>query len=266
MLQATIDELNLNQLLNQLSAVEQEHHISAIPHLDCDDPMFHWVFRNIDFRQWGFDREYSVLCLTSVSERNVCQLSSYFMGREKESGHYVMPIFCSAILQGKLIEDKSSIVTFIHTILQQLIRCLPVEKMILVLQSFFHLLLEKTLENEEYLGWKEVEFNERIFLKYMKIVLENTTMNDFLRTMKALDFEWQRQLLVVIDGLDIIQSAEELFGGIYSLVKHLQRRNSNIKVLLTGRPTAEITQFFREFLHIDHDKERKGWPAVYILI
>ncbi|KAL7791463.1 purine and uridine phosphorylase [Trichoderma ceciliae] len=256
MLQSTVSELNLNQLLNILSAAEQEYHISAIPRLDCDDPMFHWVFRNIDFMQWNSTRGPPVLCLSSLPERQICRVSSYIADQQKKAGHPVMQIFCSTVFQGKAIEHNSIVARFVHTILQQLIRCSPMDKRILIIRSFFNSLLQEIFPNKKVLNWKAMGFDDKVDTKNIKNLLTIASMNDLLiALLRALDCGGQPRL-VVIDGLDMIDSVNELIRCIRSLIEHLQQRDPKVKILITGLPSVEIMDFFREFLYIEHNKER----------
>ncbi|KAK8924411.1 hypothetical protein VCV18_004833 [Metarhizium anisopliae] len=90
---SAIDELNLDQFLRMLSRVDQDSHISAIPHPDREDPRFHWIFKNVDFKQWSYAKRSQVLCLSGRAERNISQVSSYIVDQEKKRDHPILPLF-----------------------------------------------------------------------------------------------------------------------------------------------------------------------------
>ncbi|KAI9869033.1 MAG: hypothetical protein M1813_002856 [Trichoglossum hirsutum] len=48
-----IDNIDSNQFLSILPTANQEEYISKNQVIDCDQPKFHWIFRNMDFRQWN---------------------------------------------------------------------------------------------------------------------------------------------------------------------------------------------------------------------
>lgn len=255
MLQATLYDFSLNRLLNVLlSASTQRRYHSLTTCIDYDDPKFHWVLRNIDFEQWSLEGGPTALCLTAVlPENGLCQLSSYIVDQKKAAGYSILPIFCSSMV------DKPSMTALLHLFLLELVYCSPEAQKTAIIRGFFNKLLEKPIVRG-YLDWKEKKFTEEIFSKYMKITLEGATTQDLLTSLKvALDFERQKRLLAVVDGLDVMDSADELVGYVLPLVKHLQQQKPNAKILLTSSARSKTIKLFQEFLHIECDKERKGW-------
>jgi len=119
MLRSAINDLNLDQFLPMLSVIDQDEHISAIPHPDCDHPMFYWIFRNKDFSQWSSAECSRVLWLSGLPERNIDQVSSYVVHQEKETALetdcFVLYFFCSSA-----IRRRSSVTDFVHTLLKSL--------------------------------------------------------------------------------------------------------------------------------------------------
>src|SRR2546429_6074824 len=99
-----------------LSAVDQEGYKSTIPSLDCDQPKFYWIFKNIDFEQWSSTSRSQVLWLSAPPEYSIHQVSSYIVDQVKikalKTQHSVLYFFCSTA-----IWEKSIVTTFIHTLL-----------------------------------------------------------------------------------------------------------------------------------------------------
>ncbi|CRG91472.1 Ankyrin repeat domain-containing protein 50 [Talaromyces islandicus] len=52
-LRSAIDNVDIEIFLSLLKAIDQEELISRIPLLDSGEPMFYWIFRNMDFKQWS---------------------------------------------------------------------------------------------------------------------------------------------------------------------------------------------------------------------
>ena len=134
MLRSAIDDLNLDQFLPMLSVLDQDKHISTIPHPDRDHPMFYWIFRNKDFSQWSSAECSRVLWLSGLPERNIDQVSSYIVHQEKEkkralkTDRFVLYFFCSSA-----IRRRSSVVDLIHTLLGQIVYYSPMDKRISVI-------------------------------------------------------------------------------------------------------------------------------------
>lgn len=269
MLQTTLHDFSSHQLLSMLPEVKQEDHIFAIPTIppiDFSGQMFHWVLRNIDFKQWSLNDGPPVLCLTGPSIGMLDQLSSYIVDQMKTTGYSILPISCSVTFQRELVGYNSKIAAFIYTILQQQLSCSPAGQRTLIIHGFFLKLLEQPIV-KGYHGWTEDQFDEKTFLKYMKMTLEHATTEDLVTSLiRAFDFEKPRHLLVAINGLDNIYPTSEIFDCLRSLIQRLQQRNPNARVLLTGQLTNEIMDFFQEFQYIQYDKERQGKAAIYMPI
>lgn len=260
MLETTLYEFNWDQLMNLLRVRGHTHHEYLEIPQNYDDPEFHWASRNIDFKQWSLNEGPRVLCLTGhPSEGNLNQLSSYVVGREKVAGYSVLPMFCLNMVAG------TTIATFLRILLLKLVYCSSDAQRTSITRGFFSKLLE-TLVERSIQDWKEEKFNEEIFSKYMKKILKNATTEDLLSSLKtAFDFERQRRLLVAISNLEAIESVNKPDGYVLLLINHLQQRNPNIKIPLTSSERSETTIHFEDFLHIEYDKERKGWSAAYEL-
>ncbi|KAH8126593.1 purine and uridine phosphorylase [Trichoderma asperelloides] len=253
MLQATLYESNLDVLLSVLSVSNYTRHNSAFQSpIDYDNPKFHWASRNIDFRQWSLEQGSPILYLTGFLPEiySLYQLSLYVADWGRAAGYSVLPIFCSAM------EHEPSMATLLHIFLLSLVYCSPEEQRTPIIRSFFSKLLEKPIV-EGYLYWQEGRFNEEVFLKYMKITLKSATPKELVQWLKvALNFEMQGRLLVVIDGLDVIESVDEHLDCVIPLIKYLQQVQK-AKILFTSPARCRAIDRFQDFMHIEYDKERK---------
>lgn len=253
MLQNTLYEFNWDQLLDLLPVRGYTRYEYDEISKNYDDPEFHWALRNIDFKQWSLNEGPRVLFLTGhPSESNLNQLSSYVVGREKAAGCSVLPLFCSNML------SSTTIAKFLHICLLELVYSSPEAQRNLIIRSFFSKLLEVPRVKLSR-DWNQNNFDKEIFLKYMKTILESAAIMDLVSSLKtAFGSEKQRRLLVVISKLDAIESVDEPAGCVLLLIKHLQQRNPNVKILLTSSERPENKTHLEDFLHIMYDKERKG--------
>ncbi|KAF2175014.1 ankyrin [Zopfia rhizophila CBS 207.26] len=261
MLRSAINGLNLDQFLPMLPVLDQEKHISTIPHLDRDDPTFYWVFRNKDFSQWNSAESFQVLWLSGPPECKIHQVSSYIVGPEKNTAlktdHLVLYFFSSSATSAKQI-----VAAFVHTLLSQIVCCSPTDRRLLIIQSFLHSLLDEAFEKEAAPNWEKLGFNEGDSPDKNLQKLLKAPANEHLAALGAVLNEEQRGLSVVINRLDkVVHQRGESIKGVHAFVEHLQQRTSKVKILLTSRPSAEIKDPFDGLLCIEHDRERKGKPG-----
>jgi ankyrin repeat domain-containing protein 50 len=261
MLRSAIDDLNLDQFLPMLSVLDQDEHISVIPHSDRDHPMFYWIFRNKDFSQWNSAECSRVLWLSSLPERNIDQVSSYVVHQEKETAlktdRFVLYFFCSSA-----IRRRSSAVNLIHTLLKQIVYCSPIDKRIPVIRNFLRSLLEQMKagpDSKTRNPDKECSLDENI-----KKILNAPVNELFTALCTVLDDQEQRGLSLIVDGLDKVEhQRDECIRGVRAFIEHLQQRVSKVKILLTSQPLAKIRELFNGMPCIEYDRERKGLPIPF---
>lgn len=259
MLQSTIDSLDPDPFLETLSVVDQEDYKSTIQLLDSDDPMFYWTFRNTDFKQWNDPSCSQVLWLSGPPERNIHQVSSYIVDLEKKATlkteHIVLYFFCSSAFGEESIVD-----VFVHTLLHQIVRCSPMNNKISIFKRFLHTLLKEAFKTTIAPSWEKRDFNEKDSPnEEIKKILKAPADELWAALKAALDCEQERELSVIVDGLDNVKHEKsELIRGVHAFVEHLQQRTSRAKILLTSQPQAEIKEVFGGFPCIEYDKERKG--------
>ena len=258
-LQSAIGDVDLDRFLPMLSMVDQEKHQSTIPSLNYNQPKLFWIFRNMDFKQWSTASCPQVLWLSGPPECDIHQVSSYIVDQEKnrasKTQYFVLYFFCSTAARKKLIS-----VIFIHTLLDQIVRCSPANKRILIVRRFLHSLLEGAFKNERTPNWESRDFNEKDSPDANIKKILKAPANELWAALEAvLGDDEQRGLSVVVDGLDKVEhQQDELIEGVRSFVKHLQQRTSKVKILLTSRPLAKIKDLFNGLPWIEHDRERKG--------
>ena len=251
-----------------LSVIDQDEHISAIPHPDRDHPMFYWIFRNKDFSQWSSAECSRVLWLSGLPERNIDQVSSYVVHQEKETAlmtdRFVLYFFCSSA-----IRRRSSAVNLIHTLLKQIVYCSPMDKRVSIIRnilySLFNSLLGQAPKRRTSFYWEEWGLDKKCSPDENIKKILNAPVNELFTALHAvLGGQEQRGLSLIIDGLDKVEhQRDECISGIRTFIENLQQRASKFKILLTSQPLAEIKELFDGLPCIEYDKERKGLPIPF---
>jgi ankyrin repeat domain-containing protein 50 len=121
--------------------------------------------------------------------------------------------------------------------------------------------LQPTLDSEqERESWKRRGFEEADPPgEQIKKLLEAPADELWTALQATLDCGQERELSLIVDGLDHVKDEKgELIRGVRAIVKHLQQRTSQTKILLSSRPQAEIKEVLGGFPCIEYDKERKG--------
>lgn len=253
MLQTTLHELDWNELLTLLPVRGYTHPESLITSRNYNDSKYHWVLRNIDFNQWRSKEDPRVLYLTGQSSKgNLNKLLSYTIGKEKAAGYSVLSVLCSTL------GCMPNVTTFLYIFLLELMHSYRETERTPIIRSFMGKLLENHMV-KGIMNWKEEKLDKSVFLKYMYTVLGGVAPKDLLSWLKeAINFESQGPLLVLIDGLDLIEASNGIVGCVLSLIEHLQRRESKTKILLASSTIPKSISFCQNFLHIEYNKERKG--------
>ncbi|KAL2782992.1 hypothetical protein BJX66DRAFT_143516 [Aspergillus keveii] len=198
---SAIDNVDLMWLFTMLSVVDQEAHNATIPMLDPDDPQFWWIFRNPDFFVWDSARSSAVLWLSGPPDRNVHQISSYTMNKEQradaESQKLILYLFCST-----LAKRRSAHVDFIHTFLHQFASGLPDGEGASAIKKFLRALHKLVFRD----GWQTLRFGERDTPRQsITALLQAPFTHQWTALHTSLSKSIQRELVVVIDGLDKVE-------------------------------------------------------------
>jgi hypothetical protein len=258
MLRSAIDTVNLELFLPMLSPVDQEKHKSKIPSLNCDQPEFFWIFRNIDFKQWDTSSSSQVLWLSGPPKCSIHQVASYIVDQKNgglEKQNIVLYFFCSTA-----ITENRIVVVFVHTLLCQLVSGSQINKKTSIIREFLHGLLGEFLKHNGASKWKRRGFKEEDSLDgKIKKILDAPASELLAALGTVLGGGQQQQLLVVIDGLDKAgHQKDELIRGGRAFIEHLQKSTSHVKALLTSLPQTEIKELLNGLPCIEYDKERKG--------
>lgn len=237
-----------------ISAVDQKEHMATIPSLHCDQPKFYWIFRNMDFQQWDNANCSQVLWLSGPPECSIHQVSSHIVTKKALKPECrVLYFFCSAAAR-----EESIVSRFIHTLLYQVICCLPVDKKISIVRNTLHILVDGIFKREGAYNLEITHFGGSPEIKLSGIV--DAPTNALWASLEAvLADEQAKELLIVVDGLDKVRyEQQEFISAVRAFIGHLQQRISKVKILLTSQPRNEIKKELDRFLSIEYDKERKG--------
>jgi hypothetical protein len=251
--------LSLNELLQTLSAVDQEKHKSEIKSLSYIQSKFYWILNDVDFKQWSNATCSQVLWLSAPPKCSIDQISSYVVDMEKEKAsetqHSILYFFCSTANT-----ENPIVVSFIHSILYQIISCSSSNEKAPIVRNFLHSLLSAIPRNDQASNTKLRHFGEGDCPSATIKNMLDANANGLWSALRAvLDDEHARKLSIVIDGLDKAKHQKvEFVRKIRELIEYLQGRASEAKVLLTSQPEAEIKEVLDGLPCIEYDKERKG--------
>jgi hypothetical protein len=210
----------------------------------------------MDFEQWQSTNGSQVLWLSGPAECHISDASSRIVDLVKEkpseAQHLVLYFFCSTAPM-----EASIAITFVSTILHQLVCCLP---RLRVTNVFLRTLLNTILreESRSKLNLSQFKMDDSTGATVEKIL--QASNNGYWRALGAvMDIVHEQGLSLVIDGLDKIEHQKyEFIREVCVFIEHLRERPFTTRVLLTGRPQAEIKEILSGLPCIEYDKERKG--------
>lgn len=262
-LRSAIVHLNLDMFLPMLSVLDQDKHIPTTP--PRYHPMFYWIFRNADYREWDRANSSRVLWLSGPPECEIHRASSYIVGQEKNAAlktdHLVLYFFFPSASRSEPI-----VATFVHTLLNQIVCCSPTDRSLSIIRSFLHSLLNEAFKKEAAPNWKDRGFGDVDSPDENLKKLLDAPVNECLTALGIVLNEEQRDLSVVVDGLDkVVHQRDEFIKGVRTFVEHLQQRTLKVKILLTSRPLVDIKDLFDGLPSIEHERERKGQSVPYVL-
>ena len=256
-MESAIDSVNLDEFMHILSAVNQEEHKSRIPSLNYNQSSLYWVFRNMDFKQWSSATCSQTLWLSGPPKCSIRRVSSYVVDVEKEKAsevqRYVLYFFCSTA-----DTRESIVVSFVHTLLYQVICYSPPNEKAQIAKTFLCNLLDAILRKQAFDTKLRVFRGGDCPSAIIKSMLDAGT-DGLWRALGAVLDEHVRELSMVIDGLDEVEHQKvEFTNGVRALIAYLQERTLKFKALLTSRPEADIKKVLGGLPYIEYDKERKG--------
>lgn len=255
MLRSAIDSVDLDQFVETLSefTVDKHKHKDSIPRLNPDDPMFHWIYRNIDFKKWSNSSEYQVLWLSGPLDRELDQVSSYIVDLEKKTSsrteQIVLYFLCSSAAR-----KRSAVTFFIYTLLHQILYCSPTQaKKAAIAKTFLHSLREEILENGNFEQYRSNGIPDDKPLKKLLKAPANAPWAALEEVLQGQSFT------IIVDGLDDIGD-KGFMKEFCEPIRLLRKKKATVKALLTGGPSANIKDLLDgiRYTCIEYDKERKG--------
>ena len=212
----------------------------------------------MDFERWQSTNGSEVLWLSGPAECRISDASSRIVDLAKESypefQHSMMYFFCFTAPKKVPIA-----ITFVSTVVRQLIRCSPGLKQ--EITTIFLRTLLDTIFGEEPLSNPGVpRFNADDSAEVMVVKILKASSGAYWDALMAvMDIEQEKGLSLIIDGLDRIEDQKcEFIQRLLAFVEHLREKPSTSRVLLTSRPQAEIKEILGQLPSIEYDRERKG--------
>ena len=268
MLQFVVDGVGADQLLHHLPAVGQPDPESSTEPSSHDLPGFYWIFKNVDFERWQSSKGFQVLWISGPAESRISNASSRIVNQvmkaSSESGakHSVLYFFCSAAPRKVPIA-----ITFISTIIHQLVRSLP-EPEERVATVFLRNLLDTILTDEPLLGHQEersrFKRDDSVEATVKKIL--KTSSDGYWSALRAVmeSIDSEHRFSLIIDGLDTRAERQEgeFVSDFTRFLDFLRERPTATRVLLTSRPQAGIKEILSGLPCIEYDRERKGLISI----
>ena len=200
-----------------------------------------------------------VLWLSGPAECRISDASSHIVDLAKETypegQHSVLYFFCSTAPKKIPIA-----VTFVSTIVRQLVRCSPKLKDEIT-TTFLRTLLDEIVGEEPHsnLEGPRISAGDSAEMVVKKIL--KASSDAYWGALRAvLDIEQEMELSLIIDGIDRTENQKlEFIQDLLIFIEHLEERPSTTRVLLTSRPQAEIREILGRLPLIEYDMERKGF-------
>jgi hypothetical protein len=198
-----------------ISAADQETIKAAIPSLDCDDPQYYWIFKNMDFERWRSVSS-QALWLSGPPECNLHQVASHLVdiARNKmpNNQHYVL--YCISLTANM---QSSSTKVLASVFFQQLIRHVPAHQKDAVVTLFFRTLLDSIphADNEKVLFGPEYEFPNRIIQNTIDLSSDKAILDTLKTVLELVQLDIQ-ELTIIIHGLDQVpdNQTKDFIGNI----------------------------------------------------
>ena len=258
-LHSVVEKADPDQLLRYLPAVDQmdyKSHTQPTGWGRQHQPKFYWIFKNIDFKQWYYTNDPMALWVSGPAECHISDASSCIVdlvkGKGSQTQHLVLYFFCSPA--------KAPIsITFVSAIIHQLLCHLP-ELKGKVTTVFLRTLLGTILGGEPLSDPERSRFETNDSADaIVEKILKPSTSGYWGALREAMDIEREKELSLIIDGLDKIEHQKsEFIQELCALIENLGKRPSPTRILLTSRPQPDIKEILGHLPSIEYDRERKG--------
>ena len=255
---SVVGAVDSDHLLRHLPAVDQDSYKSRTKPLGCGQPKFYWIFKNMDFDRWHRTNGMEVLWLAGPAECRIADASSHIVDLSKETHlegqHSVLYFFCSTAPKKIPIA-----ITFVSTVICQLIRCSP-ELKEQITATFLRSLLDAIFGEEPHSNPGVPRFSADDSAEVVVEGILKASSDAYWGALRAvLDIEQEMELSLLIDGLDETENQKyEFIRELCVFIDFLRKRPSTTRVLLTSRPQAEIREILGRLPSIEYDMERKG--------
>jgi len=277
-----IDSVNPEDFCRIIPPIDQKQHLNRIfcgAHIPENDGNFFWIFDNIDYKEWM--QNLRTLVLSAPPERNLEQGAYYIVRHLQEVDAVTLPLYFfyraaerrHYLIWESMDKHEQLIAVSLHTLLYQLIGFPNFSKLRSqsIVAAFLNHLLECRIESELA---KMVTGDQ---LENLKPLLAFATLKDLWDAFeKALDVALDIGLsnngshhpalpagisLTLIFDLDDAPIAT--WRLLLENMRTLQRHLPVVKLLITNPPTAGDLglETARSEIHIEYDKERKGFIA-----
>ena len=212
----------------------------------------------MDFGQWQHTDGMEVLWLSGPAECRISDASSRIVdlakGTYPEVQHSVLYFFCSTAPRKTPIA-----ITFVSTIVRQLVRCSPkLEKEITT--TFLRTLLDAIFSGEPLSNPEVPRFSAGDSAEVLAKKIIKAPSDAYWGALRAVaNIQREKGLSLIIDGLDQTEHQKhEFIRELCVFIEYLRERPSRTRVLLTSRPQAEIKEILGRLPSIEYDRERKG--------
>jgi hypothetical protein len=248
----TIDDLQLVHIREQLKADNKD--LPSLSSFHWEDPKLYWVAKNIDFTQWCSSQAPCALLISGPSQCGIDEIASHLIGQSKLAApnpthSVVLHFFCSMKAAGE--QSVSAFKAFISQVLCSATSREPSEQNAVIdaLRGVLRTIVVDPRINNQ--GLKPTTILELLSQAPQKLLWD--------ALQRFLDTDQVRALTIVFVGLDKPTPQNEGFiEGVYSLIKHLLKRPTKCKVLLTCKAESGIKEKFPGITHIEYDVERNG--------
>ena len=214
----------------------------------------------MDFGQWQNTNGMEVLWLSGPAECRISDASSRIVDLVKETHpevqHSVLYFFCSTAPRKTPIA-----ITFVSTIVRQLVRCSPkLEKEIAT--TFLRTLLDAIFSGGPIFHPEVPQFRTDDSAEVVVKKILKASSDAYWGALRAVaDIQREKGLSLIIDGLDETEHQKhEFIRELCVFIEHLRKRPSrtSTRILLTSRPQVEIKEILGRLPSIEYDRERKG--------
>jgi hypothetical protein len=257
-----MDDKSASRFVSMLSPVNQSRQSLAIQPVDPDDGMYHWVFKNIDFRYWEKGTSTKALWVSGAAGLNFKgisrQIAEMQLPKTSKNDKYGLHFCCS---------EKTDFEFLAHTFMHRIFQKSPASTIILaklvstsLMDSYWQ---DRAIEPLDVSNKREILQSDSLDAVLTEMLgLREDYMAKALGTL--ISHERHNIQLVVVDELGYPREKQPRFHhSLRLLLDHLQSEAPEIRVLLTGEMHHDIRMTLRGVSLIEHDRERAGMLASF---